>query len=53
VLVTNTIPPLRLAGTEALEKVTVCDAAPRFADAIRAIHEGGSVTSLNEMAGGA
>lgn len=53
VLVTNTIPPFRLAGTEALEKVTVCDAAPRFADAIRAIHEGGSVTSLNEMAGGA
>ena len=49
VLVTNTIPPFRLDGTDVAEKVTVCDAAPRFAEAIQAIHDGGSVTRLNEM----
>jgi ribose-phosphate pyrophosphokinase len=50
VLVTNTIPPFRLDGTAVADKVSVCDAAPRFAEAIRAIHSGGSVTRLNEMA---
>lgn len=49
VLVTNTIPPFRLEGTPAATKVSVCDAAPRFAEAIEAIHAGGSVTRLNEM----
>ena len=48
-LVTNTIPPFRLDGTAASHTVTVCDAAPYFAAAIQAIHDGGSVTRLNEM----
>jgi ribose-phosphate pyrophosphokinase len=49
VLVTNTIPPFRLEGTPVEATVSVCDAAPRFAEALRAIHAGGSVTRLNEM----
>ena len=49
VLVTNTIPPFRLDDTPIRSKVAVCDAAPRFAKAIRAIHAGGSVTQLNAI----
>jgi ribose-phosphate pyrophosphokinase len=48
VLVTNTIPPFRLEDTRAEQKLSVCNAAGRFADAIAAIHSGGSVTSLNQ-----
>jgi hypothetical protein len=32
-----------------MDKLTVCDVSERFAAAIRAIHAGGSVTTLNEM----
>ena len=49
--IANTIPPFRLDGTPAAEKVTVCDAAPRVARAIEAIHTSGSVTSLNAIDG--
>jgi ribose-phosphate pyrophosphokinase len=49
IMITNTIPPFRLAGSVVTDKLTVCDVSTRFAEAIRAIHGGGSVTSLNEM----
>jgi ribose-phosphate pyrophosphokinase len=49
IYVTNTIPPFRLAGSPVMDKLTVCDVSERFAAAIRAIHAGGSVTTLNEM----
>lgn len=45
--VTNTVAP-RLTGTAA-ERLQVCDAAPRFAAAIRAIHTETSVSALNEV----
>ena len=47
--VTNTVAPFRLKGTAAAQKLNVCDAAPRFADAIRAIHTEASVSALNEV----
>ena len=45
----NTVAPFRLEGTDAKEKLSVCDAAPRFAEAIRAIHTEASVSALNEV----
>jgi ribose-phosphate pyrophosphokinase len=47
--VTNTVAPFRMTGTPAAEKLTVCDAAPRFAEAIHAIHTEASVSALNEV----
>jgi ribose-phosphate pyrophosphokinase len=46
--VTNTIRPNRLTG-EAAARLAVCDAAPRFAAAIEAIHTEASVSALNEV----
>ncbi len=45
--VTNTVAP-RLTGA-AGERLRICDAAPRFAAAIRAIHTETSVSALNEI----
>jgi len=45
--VTNTVAP-HLKG-EAAERLRICDAAPRFAAAIRAIHAETSVSALNEV----
>lgn len=45
--VTNTIAP-RLTG-RAAERLKICDAAPRFAAAIDAIHSETSVSALNEV----
>jgi len=45
--VTNTVAP-RLTG-RAAERLHICDAAPRFAAAIRAIHTETSVSALNEV----
>ncbi|PSQ96028.1 MAG: ribose-phosphate pyrophosphokinase [Bacteroidetes bacterium SW_9_63_38] len=45
----NTVEPFRLEGTAAEEKLSICDAAPRFAEAIRAIHTEASVSALNEV----
>lgn len=47
--VTNTVAPFRLRDTTAAEDLTICDAAPRFAAAIRAIHTEASVSALNEV----
>lgn len=46
VVVADTVPPFRLAPALAAEKLTVLTTAPLFADAIRRIHEGGSVVDL-------
>lgn len=46
VVVTDTVPPFRLAPALAAEKLTVLTTAPLFADAIRRVHEGGSVVDL-------
>jgi ribose-phosphate pyrophosphokinase len=46
--VTNTIRPGRLTG-DAAARLAVCDAAPRFAAAIQAIHTETSVSALNEV----
>lgn len=47
--VTNTVAPFRLKGTAAADCLFTCDAAPRFAAAIRAIHTEASVSALNEV----
>jgi len=46
--VTNTIRPDRLDGAAAA-RLSVCDAAPRFAAAIQAVHTETSVSALNEV----
>jgi ribose-phosphate pyrophosphokinase len=45
-LVTDSVPPFRLDQSIVEAKVTVLSAAPLFADAIRAIHENGSIVEL-------
>jgi ribose-phosphate pyrophosphokinase len=47
--VTNTVAPFRLDGTAAADQLVACDAAPRFAAAVRAIHTEASVSALNEV----
>jgi ribose-phosphate pyrophosphokinase len=47
--VTNTVAPFRLEGTAVAPRLSVCDAAPRFAEAIGAIHTEASVSALNEV----
>ena len=46
IIITNTIPTFRLENTRVKEKVTVLNAAPLFAETIKRMHEGGSVTDL-------
>lgn len=46
VVVTNTVPPFRLPSGLVREKVEVVDATPLLANAIRRIHEGGSLVDL-------
>lgn len=48
VLVTNTIPPLRLPAALQGSRVEVLDSAPLFAEAIRRLHSGGSLIELLE-----
>jgi len=45
-VLTDTIPPFRLASPAAREKLVVLEAAPLFAEAIRRIHGGGSLVEL-------
>jgi len=45
--VTNTVAP-RLTGAAA-ERLQICNAAPRFAAAIQAVHTETSVSALNEV----
>lgn len=46
VLVTNSVPPFRLDRGLLGHRLTILDAAPLFAEAIRRIHEGGSLVEL-------
>ena len=46
VVVTNTIPPFRLPADLAEKRLTVLDAAPLFAEAVRRIHSGESLVQL-------
>lgn len=48
VVVANTVPPFRLSESLVQSRLMVLDVAPLFAGAIRAIHEGGSISSLFE-----
>lgn len=47
VVITNTVPPLRLESTVG-EKIIILNAAPLFAQAIICIHTGGSIVELLE-----
>lgn len=49
IVVTDSVPAFRLDDDPVREKLTVLDTAPLFAEAIRRIHDGGSLTEL--MAG--
>lgn len=46
IVVTDTVPPFRLGKGKARSKLTVLSTAPLFAEAIRRIHEGGSIVEL-------
>jgi ribose-phosphate pyrophosphokinase len=46
IIITNAVAPFRLADTRMKQKVTVLNVAPVFAEAIRRIETGGSVTEL-------
>lgn len=46
IVITDTVPPFRLAGQPVCTKVTVLPSTGLFAAAIQRIHDGGSVTEL-------
>jgi len=46
IVVTDTVPPFRLPSELVEARLTVLDAAPLFAEAIRRIHAGGSLVEL-------
>jgi ribose-phosphate pyrophosphokinase len=48
VVVTDSVPPFRL-DVAARDKLVVLDSAPLFAEAIRRIDQGGSITELVEV----
>jgi ribose-phosphate pyrophosphokinase len=48
IIVTDSVPPFRLGEGKARAKLTVLSTAPLFAEAIRCIHEGGSIVELLE-----
>ncbi len=48
-VVCDTVPPFRLDPAVVRDKLVALDAARLFADAIRAIHEGGSIVELLEV----
>lgn len=48
-VVTDTVPPFRLDGTAARDRLAVLDTTPLLADAVRRIHEGGSIQKLMGM----
>ncbi|MBX6421664.1 MAG: ribose-phosphate pyrophosphokinase [Nevskia sp.] len=48
-VVCNTVPPLRLAGSPAAAKLTVLDLAPLLGECVRRLHEGGSIVELTEL----
>jgi ribose-phosphate pyrophosphokinase len=49
VVVTDTVPPFRLSGTAAADKLVVLDIAPLLGECVRRLHEGGSIVALSEL----
>lgn len=49
IVVTDTVPPFRLAPERARNKLTVVSVAGLFAEAIQRLHEGGSLVDLLEV----
>ena len=49
IVVTNSVPPLRLAPEIASQRVTILDAEGLFAEAIKRMHGGGSIVDLVEL----
>lgn len=47
-VVTDSVPPFRLAGHAAATKLSVLDTAPLFAECLQRLHDGGSIVALNE-----
>lgn len=48
-VVSNTVPPFRLAGSAAAGKLVVLDLAPLLGQCLRRLHEGGSIVELTEL----
>lgn len=48
IVVTDSVPPLRLHSPTVRDKLVILDSAPLFAEAIRRIHGGGSIVALLE-----
>ena len=48
-VVTDSVPPFRLDPAALRDKLVVLDSAPLFAEAIRRIDRGGSITELVEV----
>lgn len=51
IVVTDSVPPFRLAPDLVRDRLTILDAAPLFAEAIRRIQDGGSLVDLLERGG--
>jgi ribose-phosphate pyrophosphokinase len=49
VVVTNSVPPFRLAGTAAADKLVVLDIAPLLAACVARLHDGGSIVELVDL----
>jgi ribose-phosphate pyrophosphokinase len=49
IVVTNTVSKFRLSNEFQCRKLTVLDVAPLWAETIRRVHEGGSITELMEL----
>jgi ribose-phosphate pyrophosphokinase len=48
-VITDTVPPFRLDPALVRERIVTLSTAPLFAEAIRRIHEGGSLVDLLEV----
>jgi ribose-phosphate pyrophosphokinase len=48
IVITDTVPPFRLTNDAVRDKLTVLGSSALFAQAIRRLHEGGSLTALAE-----
>jgi len=49
IVVTNSLPPVGLAGSKAAEKLVVLDVAPLIGECVRRLHEGGSIVELYDL----
>jgi len=49
IVVTNSVPPFRLTGTAATDKLVILDIAPLFGECVRRLHEGRSIVELLDL----